>query len=67
MVAKVYIAGPYTKGDVALNVRKAYEAANQLADLGFAPFVPHATRRFGARIGLRGKKDADLRTVASVF
>ena len=43
MVAKVYIAGPYTKGDVALNVRKAYEAANQLADLGFAPFVPHAT------------------------
>lgn len=43
MVARVYIAGPYTKGDVALNVRNAFEAANQLADLGFAPFVPHAT------------------------
>lgn len=26
-----------------MNVRNAYEAANRLADLGFAPFVPHAT------------------------
>lgn len=43
MVARVYVAGPYTKGDVAVNVRNAYAAANQLADLGFAPFVPHAT------------------------
>jgi hypothetical protein len=43
MIARVYVAGPYTKGDVAINVRKAYEAANRLADLGFAPFVPHAT------------------------
>jgi hypothetical protein len=43
MKARVYVAGPYTQGDVAINVRKAYEAANRLADLGFAPFVPHAT------------------------
>lgn len=43
MKARVYVAGPYTNGDVALNVRNAYEAANRLADLGFAPFVPHAT------------------------
>jgi uncharacterized protein DUF4406 len=43
MIARVYIAGPYTKGDVAINVRNAYEAASRLADLGFAPFVPHAT------------------------
>jgi hypothetical protein len=43
MIARIYIAGPYTKGDVAVNVRNAYEAANRLADLGFAPFVPHAT------------------------
>jgi hypothetical protein len=43
MIARVYVAGPYTKGDVAFNVRSAYEAANRLADLGFAPFVPHAT------------------------
>lgn len=43
MIIKVYVAGPYTKGDVAVNVRNAFEAANQLADLGFAPFVPHHT------------------------
>jgi len=43
MRAKVYVAGPYTKGDVAVNVRNAITAANELADLGFAPFVPHFT------------------------
>jgi hypothetical protein len=43
MIARIYVAGPYTKGDVAVNVRNAYEAASRLADLGFAPFVPHAT------------------------
>ena len=43
MKAKIYIAGPYTKGDVAINVRNAFEVANKLADLGFAPYVPHAT------------------------
>jgi hypothetical protein len=43
MRAKIYVAGPYTKGDVAVNVRNAIEAANELADLGFAPFVPHFT------------------------
>jgi len=43
MIARIYVAGPYTQGDVAVNVRNAYEAANRLADLGFAPFVPHAT------------------------
>jgi hypothetical protein len=37
---KVYIASPYTKGDVALNVKRQMECANQLMDLGFAPFVP---------------------------
>lgn len=43
MIAKVYVAGPYSTGDVAVNVRKAYDVANELADRGFAPFVPHAT------------------------
>src|SRR5450759_4984708 len=43
MKARVYVAGPYSQGDVAVNVRNAYAAANHLADLGFAPFVPHAT------------------------
>lgn len=38
---KVYVAGPYTLGDVAVNVRNAIIAADVLADHGFAPFVPH--------------------------
>ena len=40
---KIYVAGPYTKGDVALNVRNAFKAANELSLKGFAPFVPHYT------------------------
>ena len=43
MKAKVYISGPYSQGDVAVNVRNAFKAANSLADLGFAPLVPHTT------------------------
>jgi Domain of unknown function (DUF4406) len=43
MIARIYVAGPYTNGDVAVNIRTAYEAADRLADLGFAPFVPHST------------------------
>jgi hypothetical protein len=43
MKAKIYVAGPYTKGDVAVNVRTALAVANELADLGFAPYVPHLT------------------------
>jgi nucleoside 2-deoxyribosyltransferase len=43
MKGRIYVAGPYTRGDVAVNVRNAYEKANELADVGFAPFVPHAT------------------------
>jgi hypothetical protein len=38
---RVYVAGPYTKGDVVINVRKAIEAADQLAALGHYPFIPH--------------------------
>lgn len=40
---KIYVAGPYTSGDVAVNVRNAIVMANQLADLGCAPYVPHFT------------------------
>lgn len=40
---RVYVAGPYTKGDVAVNVRNAITAANDLADLGLVPFIPHLT------------------------
>lgn len=41
--AKIYVAGPYSKGDVAQNVHSALKAANELADRGFAPYVPHLT------------------------
>lgn len=40
---KVYIAGPYTKGDVAVNVARAIEAADMLLDAGHVPFCPHLT------------------------
>ena len=38
---RVYVAGPYTLGDVALNVRAAIDAGNELLHNGHAPFVPH--------------------------
>lgn len=40
---KVYVAGPYTKGDVAMNVRAAIIAGDDLAQAGFTPFIPHVT------------------------
>lgn len=40
---KIYIAGPYTKGDVAQNVRKAIFAGDQVAERGHVPFIPHLT------------------------
>jgi len=39
----VYVAGPYTKGDVAVNVREAVRAAEELVALGYEPFIPHLT------------------------
>lgn len=38
---RIYVAGPYTHGDVAVNVRKAISMAHELARRGFAPYVPH--------------------------
>lgn len=37
---KVYIASPYTKGDIAVNVKRQMDVANELMNKGFAPFVP---------------------------
>ncbi len=37
---KVFISGPYTLGDVAVNVRNACLAAEQVKDAGHLPFVP---------------------------
>jgi len=38
---RIYIAGPYTKGDVEANVVKAIELADFLTMLGHCPYVPH--------------------------
>lgn len=37
---KVYIASPYTIGDVAQNVRLQIDTVNELMNNGFAPFAP---------------------------
>lgn len=37
---KIYIASPYTKGDVAVNVKAQIDAFAELMDAGFAPFAP---------------------------
>ena len=37
---KVYIASPYTLGDIAVNVKRQIDTANELMDNGFAPLVP---------------------------
>lgn len=37
---KIYIASPYTVGDVAVNVKRQMDTASYLTDVGFAPFWP---------------------------
>lgn len=37
---RVYIASPYTNGDVAVNVRRQLETAHKIMDLGHIPVVP---------------------------
>ncbi len=41
--AKIYLAGPYSNGNPEKNVSNAITMANTLADMGFAPYVPHFT------------------------
>jgi hypothetical protein len=36
----IYIASPYTKGDVAINVRESLSMADTLISDGFIPFTP---------------------------
>ncbi len=40
---RVYVAGPYTKGDVALNVKEAVRVSDELLRRGYAPYCPHLT------------------------
>lgn len=46
---KVYVAGPYSGGDVEANVERAIDAATRLLDVGCAPYVPHLTHFWHAR------------------
>lgn len=39
----IYIAGPLTVGDQAINVRNAMDAGSKLLASGFVPFIPHLT------------------------
>lgn len=39
----VYVAGPYTKPDPAINTRNAVLVADELRENGLIPFVPHLT------------------------
>jgi len=45
----VYIAGPYTNGDVEQNVEAAIVAADKLAQAGFLPYVPHLSHYWHLR------------------
>ena len=38
---RVYVAGPYTKGNVAANVRRAILAGEALQRAGYSAFCPH--------------------------
>lgn len=40
-MTRIYVAGPYTSGDVAVNVATAINYADLLLRRGFNPFVPH--------------------------
>jgi hypothetical protein len=40
---RIFISGPYTQGDVSINVRTAMNISNDLMNHGFAPYCPHLT------------------------
>ena len=39
----IYVSGPYTKGDVVLNIRKAIQVAEKILEMGYIPYLPHTT------------------------
>lgn len=40
---KVFISGPYSQGDIAINVKTAMDIAYKLMKKGYAPYCPHLT------------------------
>jgi hypothetical protein len=41
-IKTIYVAGPYSKGDIEKNVREAFRYGHEMFDLGLMPFVPHS-------------------------
>lgn len=41
MRTRIYVAGPITVGNQAVNVRRAVDACEELFQLGYAPYCPH--------------------------
>ncbi len=40
---KIYIAGPYSKGDIIANVQIAIHEGDYVSNLGHVPYIPHLT------------------------
>lgn len=40
ILKRIFISSPYTLGDVAVNVKKSMNSANELIEAGFAPYCP---------------------------
>ena len=40
---RIYVAGPYSQGDVRENVARAIAIGNVIARRGHTPFIPHLT------------------------
>ena len=39
----IYIASPYTKGDVVINVRRQIDTGDRILGMGHIPYVPNLT------------------------
>ena len=46
---RIYVAGPYGKGDVEQNVARAIDAGTALLAMGHAPLVPHLNHFWNRR------------------
>jgi hypothetical protein len=46
---RIYVAGPYSMGNMFLNLRQAMAAADLLLDAGASPYLPHLTHHWDQR------------------
>ena len=40
-IKRIYVAGPYSQGDMDANVNLAIAYGHNILDMGLSPFVPH--------------------------